>query len=441
MLYKEIIRCVGIMSAGLAAMLSTTAQAAPPADWSTIPVKVVKLFYPGQSSLGWLRSKQHKRAYRKVLKGDSCISCHEGEEADMGNLLVSGKKLEPHPVAGKPGVIDLAVQAAYDNENAYLRFKWKTRNNFPGSAHPHWRFDGAKWSAYGSPRLESKVWKDGKPAIYEDRLSLMIDDGGVPMFAEQGCWLTCHNGMRDMPDVAKANDVKNHSLLGKILHKKDVRKYLPESRTDSDASWDKTKSPEEIAKIKAAGGFLDLMQWRAHRSNPVGMADDGYVLEYRLSDSGKGVFSKNWDKKLHQPKYMFDKSKVGFRVHRAETLRDISKAPSLIAEGNAVAFDPKAEWKEGDLIPEYYVTRTGASGSAADNQDVRGVWKDGMWTVEWVRKMNTGHDDDKVLKPGGVVTVGFAVHDDNITTRGHNVSFPMTLGFGVKADIMAVKTD
>jgi hypothetical protein len=269
----------------------------------------------------------------------------------------------------------------------------------------------------------------------------MIDDGGGPLFAEQGCWLTCHTGMRDMPDVAMADDVKAQPLLGQALHKKDVRKYLPGSRTDENATWYQTKSADEIAKLMAAGGFVDLMQWRGHRSNPVGMADDGYVLEYRLSDAGRGVFAKNWEKKENQPKYMFDETKVGFRSRTADDIRDPSKPTSLIAEENAVAFDPNAGWKQGDLIPEYYITRAGASGSAADNATVKGTWKDGMWTVEWVRKLNTGHPDDKVLKRDGVVTVGIAVHDDNITTRGHHVSFPLTLGFGAKADITAIKVD
>jgi hypothetical protein len=35
--------------------------------------------------------------------------------------------------------------------------------------------------------------------------------------------------------------------------------------------------------------------------------------------------------------------------------------------------------------------------------------------------------------------VGFAVHDDNITTRGHHVSFVKTLGIGAKADITAAR--
>jgi hypothetical protein len=38
-----------------------------------------------------------------------------------------------------------------------------------------------------------------------------------------------------------------------------------------------------------------------------------------------------------------------------------------------------------------------------------------------------------------VYSVGFAVHDDNITTRGHFVSFVTTLGLGKDADIKAVK--
>jgi hypothetical protein len=51
----------------------------------------------------------------------------------------------------------------------------------------------------GFPKLD-KVVQDGvQPGIYEDRMSIMIDDGKVPGFAKQGCWLTCHDGQRDMP--------------------------------------------------------------------------------------------------------------------------------------------------------------------------------------------------------------------------------------------------
>jgi hypothetical protein len=55
------------------------------------------------------------------------------------------------------------------------------------------------------------------------------------------------------------------------------------------------------------------------------------------------------------------------------------------------------------------------------------------------RPLNLGNADDKALKEGGVYNVGFAVHDDNITTRGHHVSFVRTLGIGTPATIRAVK--
>jgi hypothetical protein len=56
-----------------------------------------------------------------------------------------------------------------------------------------------------------------------------------------------------------------------------------------------------------------------------------------------------------------------------------------------------------------------------------------------VRPLGLANADDKALKDGAVYNVGFAVHDDNITTRGHHVSFVRTLGFGVAADIRAEK--
>ena len=424
------------MTAVLFAFTSLAAYGAAPADWSKIPVTTIKLFYPGQSSYEWLHSKDHKRADKKVAQGDSCASCHEGEEQEIGELIVSGGRLEPMPVKGKQPTIDLALQFAYDKDNAYLRAQWKTRNPYPGEAHPFSRYDGKQWKHYGHPKLDKVVQEGKQPGIYEDRFSMLIDDGDVPNFDVHGCWVSCHNGQRDMPDKASKADVKAHALLGDSgLKKKDVRKYLPSTRTD--ANWASTKSRAEIDQIKAQGGFLDLMQWRGHRSNPVGMADDFNVLEYRLNDAGKGPFSKNWNKKAKQPKYMYDAAKYGSNATREDQIR--KKPTALTRELNAVPFDPNANWKEGDMIPAYYTSRADAKGSAADNNMSTGTWKDGMWTVVWARPLNLTNPDDKALKAGGVYTIGFAVHDDNITTRGHHVFWPTTVGFGAKADIEASK--
>ena len=428
-----------LMAAGVAALVSGPVLAAgdPAAvDWASVPTRTLTLFWPAQSSFQWLRSTAHPGA-KMVARDVACVTCHKaGAEEKLGDKLVKANKLEPMPVEGKNGTVKLSLQVAYDAENAYFRAQWKTRNSYPGEAHPFLRFDGKQWKQYGYPKLD-KVVQDGKqPGIYEDRFSIMIDDGSVPGFANQGCWVTCHNGSRDMPNLPSKATVQGNPMF-MAIKKSDVRKYLPTTRNDAMASWDKGKSMDEVNKLKADGGVLDLMQWRAHRSNPVGMADDFYVLEYRNGDAGKNPFGSNEDKEKHQPKFMYDAAKVGKKALREDDIR--KGATALVREENAVAFDPSAGWQEGDLIPEYVVSRVDAKGSAADNDRAKGVWRDGMWTVVWARKLNLGNDDDKALKEGKVYNFGFAVHDDNITTRGHHVSFPVKVGFGAKAEIEATK--
>jgi len=426
---------------GLAAY-SGYGLAAPPEDWSSIPTETVTLFYPGQSTFEWLISPEHRRAYKKVIEGDSCISCHEGEETDIGELLVSGERLEPEPIPGKQATIELGIQVAHDAENLYWRFQWETQMDRPGQMHNYMRYDGEEWAFYGGPRSSAAVRDGSAPPLYEDRMSIMMDDGGTPRYAEQGCWLTCHDGMRDAPDEPASADVKAHPLLGELLNKSDVRKYLPTTRVTANAGWDETKSPDEIASIKASGGFLDLMQWRAHRSNPVGMADDGYVLEYRHFDEGNNPFSWNVDRKTMTPKYMYDAAKVGANSLTEDQIGGDAMPPAIIREENAVPYDPEAGWQAGDVLPGRLLSREDAAGSAADNDAVDGTWEDGVWTLVWARPLDSGHPgDDKILEVGKTYTVSFAVHDDNVTTRFHHVSFPMTLGIGTDAELSAVTLD
>ena len=413
---------------------SPFAHGADPAtiDWNQVPARTLTLFYPGQSTFQWIRSAQHKGA-QGVSGGLACITCHQGQEAKLGDRIVKGGALEPTAPAGKNGALRLSVQIAYDEQNAYFRFQWKTRNDYPGDGYPYYRYDGKEWKAYGAPRLSAPAYKGEQPAIYEDRLSMLIGDGAVPGFDKQGCWVTCHNGERDMPGQPKADQVAANAFY-QAIKKADVRKYLPLTRTDANASWDKGVSMDELDKLKAAGKFLDLVQWRAHRSNPVGMADDGYVLDWRNFDAGANPFGSNMDAKTKTPRYMFKGEGKAFTDANPPRNGGV-----LVVGQNAVPFDPNAGWRAGDLLPQYWVSAEAAKGSAADNKYAQGVWKDGTWTVVWARPLDLRNADDKALQEGKSYTFGFAVHDDNITTRGHHVSFPLSVGFGAKADIQATK--
>jgi hypothetical protein len=430
-----------VLALSLAMLGIGAASAADPAkiDWDKIKTTNLDLFYPGQSTYEWLRSEGHKGGAKEVARGDSCVSCHDEQDAekDLGNKLVKRGPLEPMAVPGKSGYKQVKIQAAFDDKNAYLRFQWKTDNPYPGTEHQYLRFDGKEWKVWGYPKLDQVVHDGNQPGIYEDRMSIMIDDGKVAGFAQQGCWLTCHDGQRDMPKQFTKDEMAVNALAT-VFKKSDVRKYLPDTRTNP-SDWKTVKSAEEVAKLKADSKFVDLMQWRAHRSNPVGMTDDGYVLEFRNSDAGKDPWSSN-DDGHHTPKFMWDASKVGYKAVRA---LDLHKGEHALIRGqNAVPFDPNAGWKEGDMLPDYTVGKADVKGSAADNGGI-GTWKDGLWTVVMIRPLGLTNDDDKTLKAGGVYNIGFAVHDDNITTRGHQVSFTKTLGLGVgndvKVDINAVK--
>lgn len=415
---------VAITSAVISGAAEADAQRT--VDWEAIPASKIMLFYPGQSSYEWLQSEKHKGA-DEIRDGQACLDCHEGEEKEKGKKIVKGDPIEPTPVSGKNGSVELNVKVAYDSRNAYFRFQWKTQNSYPGIEHQYLRFDGKEWALYGKQKLEKSV-QDREPAIYEDGVAMMIDDGKVPLFAAQGCWLTCHKGERDMPEAASRDAILANPLM-KSVGADEIRMYMPATRNDP-GDWKTGKSTEQIARLKAEGGFLELIQWHANRSH-LGNAGDGYVLEYRHSDLGEDVFVKNFDMNTRLPKFMWDSGKTGYRSISESQLWQGDHF--LVDRQNAVPFDIKAGWKAGDMVPYYYLKQGVASGNQA-----HASWADGFWTVEITRPLDFANKDSKVLRAGGRYSVGFAVHDDNIAGRGHFVSFPRTLGFGTKADIQAV---
>lgn len=420
---------------GLALAASGPAPAADATKlkWDGVPKTEITLFYPGQSTQEWMTSAAHKAGATGVNEGKNCIACHEGEEADLGKVIVSGKKLEPNPIAGKPGSIKLTVQAAYDKEYFYLKASWPTHLKEAGAFHNYKAFKGGKWVTYGSNRTDKDVKAGTSKVSYEDRFNFMFGDnkGTVAGFEAQGCWVTCHNSMRDAPNEPKKEEVEAHPVLGKTgMKKSDIRKYLPETRSAIDAAggWDKLKDKAALDALMAKGNFLDLWQARAYRSIPVGKADDSYVFQYRNFDSGKKPFDSNWDGEKKQPKFMFDPAKNGGKVALTEAQFRDPKAPKL-DNTNSIPFDA-AKAKDGDVLPGFILnTRTDGS---ADDLNASGKWENGVWTMYVWRKLDTKQKDDIALAPGQTYPMGFAVHDDNVTTRFHYVSLPLKLSLGKK---------
>jgi len=380
-----------------------------------------------------MKSAAHKAGAPGVIEGKNCLACHEGEEADLGKNVLANKSLEPNPIAGKPGSIKLTVQAAYDKEYFYLKASWPTQAREAGAFHNYKAFKGGKWVTYGDNRTNKEVKAGTAKASYEDRFNFMFGDnkGSVAGFEAEGCWVTCHNSMRDTPNEPSKEQVEAHPVLGKDgMKKSDIRKYLPETRTamDDAGGWDKLKNKAALDTLMAKGAFLDLWQARAYRSLPVGKADDSHVFEYRNFDKGKKPFDSNWDGAKKEPKFMFDPAKNSGRVALTEAQFRDPKAPKL-DNTNSIPYDA-SKVKDGDVLPGFFLnTKTDGS---ADDVNASGKWENGVWTVYVWRKLNTGQKDDIALAPGQTYPMGFAVHDDNTTTRFHHVSMPLKLSLGKK---------
>lgn len=257
----------------LAVGLSGPALAADPQsiDWSKIPTQSIALFYPGLSTYDWLLSPAHPGA-TPVSQGQACLTCHKGTEKTRGDKIVKGGDLEPTPIAGKNGSVDVEAQAAHDADYVYFRFQWKTNLNREGRMHDYVRFDGKQWKWYGHDRNDKAVRTGEQPALYEDRFSIMLDDGKVPLFAQQGCWITCHNGMRDTRNQVVGEPVKTHPLFSDSKYDPDIRKYLASTRTDGAASWDKTKSKRGYRQDQGSRRFP---RPHAMAREPLGSCRDG----------------------------------------------------------------------------------------------------------------------------------------------------------------------
>ena len=411
-------------------------------DWSKVPVEMPRLFSPGQSSYEWLRTDDHKKASKEVRAGEACLNCHKGEQKSLGEILSGEHRLEPDPVEGKNGYKRLSLQAAHDDTYLYLRASWETDDDKPNDVGNLLRFDGEEWYWWGNHRQYPEVIDGEEPAIYPDRLGIMIGDASVPLFAEHGCWLTCHDSLVSMADPPDPDEVSEHPVIGQLykafgIKNALVRKYLPGSRTDPE-DWAAVVDEAKLKSLVAKGAFLDLIIWDASLTNPVGAAADFNVLEIKKVDEGTSPLLPN-GKMRGGPAYMFDSSKTGFAALGEADVADPSKPKHLIVGQNTAPYDASAI-KEGDLLPAHVLDPAGAEGSAADVDYARGEWKDGRYTVVIRRKLDTGHPDDKALKPGGVYHFGFSVHDFAAGKRSHHVSFPVSVSIGEgRADIQTMK--
>ncbi len=261
---------------------SQISQAGSSIDWTKIEPREIVLFYPGQASMEWMLKGSDHGGKRAFVTGDRCFECHEDEEVDIGDLIVSGEKAELTPIPGKRGSILVNVQAAHDAENLYLRFQWEDGEHAPVPF-----VDGGKMDPDNPMKLAIMLTTDDE------------DDPKVEYAERSGCWQTCHHDANYMPHQPDNATLGSSPLAGRLDLSNGFTKYLKESRSTIEiegkdgkkrGGWGKLKDEAEIQALLENGSFMDLLRYKSGS----GESEDGYILAERVMTGGQGViFSGN----------------------------------------------------------------------------------------------------------------------------------------------------
>ena len=129
--------------------------------------------------------------------------------------------------------------------------------------------------------------------------------------------------------------------------------------------WNMNPEPTDLSIYSDDPYLADIWYWKARRTDPVGYADDKtHKLKSEKERDATELKSKS-DKAIY-------------------LIRSADKGTS------AYKMDMKMDY-QGEVLPRYINRQP--TGSRADVK-AKGNWRDGEWTIEFARALDTGNQDD-----------------------------------------------
>ncbi len=318
----------------------------------------------------------------------------DGDPGDPAWAGVSPVKIRTAKATNSPGhVTDVTVKAVHDGTYVYFQFQW----NDPDVSYK--RYPLVK-TDQGWKVLQTAFANADENHYYEDKLSMY-----VTKVANGSCASTCHLGVG--PSAEKN---EKHGL-----------------------------------HYTAKGEYGDIWHWKSVRTNPVGapLGEPGYVDDqyfgprtpvkpgerytggyYGDPDEGGGYaynFTKLDPKKplnetLVVPKFLPPTGPVTTNPAAATSEQGRTW---WIHKSEAIPYSAEADtYPVGSLIPNIVI-----SPLTGDRGDVRGKaeWKDGRWTLETRRVLDTGSKYDVAFVPGEAVYVTVATYNRTQTRHGEHI--------------------
>jgi hypothetical protein len=252
---------------------------------------------------------------------------------------------------------DAKLKAVYNGDTVYfvLSYADPTESWFRS---PWQKQEDGTWKKITDPNDKG----GDNNTVYEDKFAMIWSiNNSIKGFETTGCFVACHAG--ENPDKKPYGNkyTASEGEFGDIWHWKSVRnegqiddQYLDSTRYDAE------KSPEAGRKsdAKDSGGYAD-----------------NYATMPDPADSTKTV-----------P----DKTKPGFTSPNIDLT---TGAPGYILDSEKVALDQAAL----DAMPAgSYLPGIVKSAIVGDRGDISAAWKwaDGVWTIEFSRKLETGSETD-----------------------------------------------
>ena len=133
---------------------------------------------------------------------------------------------------------------------------------------------------------------------------------------------------------------------------------------------------------KAEPHTADVWFWKARRTNPAGYFDDKYQI-VSLSE-GDDTFAFPSD--TYSTLYLARKGDSGRSAYEEKIFYD----------------------NIGPAVYKYYPREP--QGSRADIK-AKGIWKNNFWTIEFTRKLNTGHADDIIISTDKECEFGICLYE------------------------------
>ena len=271
------------------------------------------------------------------------------------------------------GTHDVTLKSLYSGDMAYFLVSWDDATEDHLRSPWEKQTDGS-WLQLSNP--DDPQGAGGNNTWYEDKMSIIwnINETPIANFENAGCFTLCHAGENSDVKAYGNKYTQTEGEFGDIWHWKSVRNVaqLDDQYLDATRWSEDTDGAGRHGDPKDGGGYYN------------NKTEDGSLPAFMLPDGG----DKNGD-------------------------------PGYIREVDMVDFDDTV-FVAGDRLPGVITAPfTGDRGDLTAGY----VWADGVWTVEFSRKLVTGSEFDVQFDNlAGTYHLGVAVFDNAQTMHSYQAT-------------------